>query len=108
MSVSQPWPRPTVVVMRSLPLGLSVVSLSCALDALELHQHFVRRPIEHFALFGQNQPARMAMKQLDADILLERTDLAADGGLREMEFVSRMRERAGLRRRMKYAQFVPV
>ena len=78
------------------------------LDAFQLHQHFMGGAIKNFALFGEDQAAGMAMKQLDADILLERAHLAADGRLGQMQLVGRMGERSRFRRRMENTQFVPV
>ena len=78
------------------------------LDAFQLHQNFMGGAIEDFALFGEDQAAGMAMEQLDADILLQRRDLAADGRLGKVQLVGRMGERSRFRRRMENAQFVPV
>ena len=67
-SVSQPAPRPTVVVTRSTPDGVSLASVSLVLIVLELHQHVMRGAEQHLALLGQHQAARMAVEQRHADI----------------------------------------
>ena len=64
--------------------------------------------IEQFALFGQDQAAGMAVEELDADILLQRGDLAADGRLGQVQLVGGMGKGPSFRSRMKNAQFVPV
>ncbi len=45
---------------------------------------------QQFALFGQNQPARMAVKQRGVQRFFQRADLAADGGLRQVQRVAGM------------------
>lgn len=78
------------------------------LDRFELQENVVCGAVKQFALFGQDQPASMAMKQLDADILLECADLTADGGLGQMQFVGCVRERSRFGSRVKNTQLVPV
>ena len=56
----------------------------------------------------ENESTRMAMEQLRVEILLKSPNLPADGGLAQMQALTRMGEAAGLRNRMKYAQFVPI
>ena len=89
---------------RRLVLGIHETGLRCG----ELGEDVVRRPIEHFALFGQNQAAGVAMKQRDADFLLESADLPAYRRLRQPELVAGMGEAAGVGDRVKDAQAVPV
>lgn len=78
------------------------------LDRFELKENVMRGAVQQFALFGQDQTAGMAMEQLDADILLQCADLAADGGLGQVQFVGRMRERSRFGSRVKNTQLVPV
>ncbi len=66
------------------------------------------RAIKQFALLGQDQPAGMPVEQLGADVLLQCTDLTADRGLGQMQFVGRMRERSGLGSCVKDTQLVPI
>ena len=78
------------------------------LDAFELHQHVVRGSVEHLALFRQHKAASMPVEQRHADLLLERAHLPRDGRLRQVQRIGGMRERAGLRRRVKHTKLVPV
>lgn len=48
------------------------------------------------AVFGQSQLARGPVQQRPTHLLLEPPDLMADGGLGQMESLSRAREAAGL------------
>ena len=50
----------------------------------------------------------MPMEQRRAEILFERADLTADGGLAETQRLPGMRERARLRRGLKNAQLIPI
>ena len=68
----------------------------------------MRCAIEQFTLFGEDEPAGMAVKQLDADILLKRRYLPADRGLGEVQLVGGMGKRACFRCSMEYPQLVPV
>src|SRR5215207_4740056 len=45
---------------------------------LKAHLDVARRAVEQIALFGQDEPARMSMKQGRAQLAFERADLAAD------------------------------
>ena len=74
----------------------------------ELHEHFMRGAIEHFALLGQDQAAGVPMKQRDRQFLLERADLARHGGLRQPELLAGMREAACLGGGVKYFELVPI
>src|SRR3954447_5140208 len=42
---------------------------------LELHEHFVRGAVQQLALLGEDQPARVAMKQWRRELLLQRAHL---------------------------------
>jgi len=52
----------------------------------------VRRAVEQLALFGEDQPARMAVKQRHRQFAFERRDLARDRRLRQTEPLAGMRE----------------
>lgn len=78
------------------------------LDRFELQQNVMGRAIEQLALFGQDEAARVAVEKLDANVLLESTDLSANGGLRQVQLVGRMRERARFGSRVKDTQLIPI
>ena len=66
-------------------LGLSQSAVSRQVSALE----------QELALLGEDQSARVAMKQRDRELLLERAHLARHGRLRQAELLARMGEAAG-------------
>ena len=68
----------------------------------------MRRPIEQFALLGQDQPARMTMEQRDIERLLEGADLARYSRLRKAELFAGMREAAGFCCGVEDLQLIPV
>ena len=78
------------------------------LDGLQFEQDVMGGAIQKFALFGKDEATGMAMEQLDADVLLQRRDLAADRGLRQMKLVGCMGEGPGLSGRVENTQLVPV
>ena len=47
----------------------------------KLHEYVVRGAIQQFALLGEDQPARVTVKQRDGELLLQRAHLARDGRL---------------------------
>ena len=49
-----------------------------AAHRVELEHHVAHRAEQHFALLGQNEPTRVAMKQRRAEVGFERPDLSAD------------------------------
>ena len=75
---------------------------------LQLHEHFVRGAIEQLALLGEDQPARMTMKQRRRKLLLQRAHLARHRRLRQPELLPRMGEAAGLGGGVENLQLVPV
>src|SRR6267378_811282 len=75
---------------------------------LQLHEHFMSGAVKHLALFGQDQPARVAVEEWSIQLLLQRADLTRYGRLREAELFTRMGEAASLRGGMKNLQLVPV
>ena len=79
-----------------------------AADRLQLEHDVLHRAEQQFALFGQDQAARVAVEQRRAEILFERADLAADRRLAEAERLAGMGERAGVGRRLENAQLVPI
>jgi hypothetical protein len=96
------------VVTRNLPDGPFAGFGQLVSDRLELHQHFVGGLVEDLTLFRQDQATGMAVKQLGADVHLQRGDLPRDGRLRQMQLLGGMGEGAGFRGSMKNAQFVPI
>ena len=75
---------------------------------LELHEDFVRRAVQQFALFGEDQSARMAVKQRHRQFAFERRNLARHRRLRQAELLAGMGEPAGLGRGVEDLQLVPV
>ena len=76
--------------------------------SVELDQHLVGGAEQFLALLGEDQAAGVAVEKGNAEILFERADLPAHRRLAHGEALAGMGERAGLRRRVEYAQFVPV
>ena len=75
---------------------------------LQLHEHFMRRAVEQLALFGEDQPARMAVEQRDRQLAFQRRDLARHRRLRQAEPLAGMGEAAGFRGGVEHLQLVPV
>ena len=76
--------------------------------ALQPHQHLLHRAKKHFALLGQQKPARMTMKQRSLEVIFQRRDLAADRRLAQVQRLTGMGEGPGGGRGVKNAQLVPV
>src|SRR6266487_5034973 len=74
----------------------------------EFHEHIVRGVMEQLALLGQNEPARMAVEQRDAQLLLEGRHLSRYRRLREAELLAGMREAARLGGGVENLEFVPI
>ena len=74
----------------------------------ELHEHVVRGAVEQLALLGQDQAARVAVKQRDRKLLLQRADLPRHRRLRQAELLAGMGEAAGFGRGVKNLELVPV
>ena len=87
--------------------ALAAVGELCA-RGFELHEHVVRGAVEQLALLGEDEPARMAVEERDAKLLLERRHLPRNGRLRQAQHLARMREAAGFGGRVKHFQLVPV
>ena len=68
---------------------------------IEALGHVLGRVKQQFALLGQDQTARMAVKQGRVQPFLQRADLAADGRLRQMQRIARMRQAARIGHGMK-------
>ena len=79
-----------------------------AAHRVELEHDVVHRAEQHFALFGQDEAAGVAMEERRAEVGFERADLAADRGLAETQRLAGVGERAGVGGRLKDAQLVPV
>ena len=74
----------------------------------ELHEHIVRGAIEQLALLGEDQAARVAVKQRDRKLLLERAHLPRHRRLRQAKLLARVGEASGFRRGVKHLELVPV
>src|SRR5262249_24425488 len=74
----------------------------------ELHEHVVRGVMKELTLFGQNEPARMTVKQRHAELLFERRHLPRHRRLRQAELLAGMREAAGLGSGVENLELVPV
>src|SRR5205085_931553 len=86
---------------------LAAVGVLCP-RGLELHEHLVGGVVKEFALLGQDQPARVAVKERDAQLLFERRDLPRYRRLRQPKLFARMREAAGLGGGVENLELVPV
>ena len=75
---------------------------------LQLHEDIMRGAEQQVTLFGQDQPARMAMKQRYREFLLQRADLPRYGRLRQPELFAGMREAPRFCRGVKHFQLVPI
>ena len=85
---------------------------------MDILERFLRRrqPAQHIrdggekqlAFVGQGQAAGMALEERRGNLLLQRTDLAADGRLRQAQRLAGMGEAAGARHRVEDAKFVPI
>ena len=63
---------------------------------------------QQFALFGENQSARVAVKKRGIQAFLQRPDLSAHGRLTEMQRLARVRQAARIGHRVKYSELVPI
>ena len=86
---------------------LAAVDESAA-HGVEFEHDVVHGAEQHFALFGQNEAARVAMKQRRAKVSLERSDLPAYRRLAETQRLARVGERPSVGGRLKDAQLIPV
>ena len=106
--MSQPVPKACVVVTLSSPLGLPLEFGEQDLRRCKLAQHILRGPVEQLALLGQDEAARMPVKQGNVQIPFERADVAAHRGLADAQRLARVRETPRFGGSMEYPQFVPV
>ncbi len=74
------------------PGDLGVQLLRRPFDTLGRAQHLVRVSEQLPAGFGQHHPGRGAFEQSNVQFLLQRLDVAADGGLAQMETLGRTRQ----------------
>ena len=79
-----------------------------AAHRVELEDDVPHRAEQHFALFGEDQAARVAMEQRRAEVGFERADLPADRRLAQAQRFAGVGERAGVGGRLENAQLVPV
>ena len=77
-------------------------------DHRHLGEEFIGGIIQQLAFLGQDQAARMAVEQGDADAFLKRADLARDGRLAQVQGFARVGETACFGNRVEDSQFVPV
>ena len=66
----------------------------------ELGEDLAHRAVQRLALFGEDQAARMAVKERHLQGFLERGNLTGDGGLAEVQGITRVGEAARLRHRV--------
>ena len=71
-------------------------------------RHFAGELAQRHAWAGEQQAARVALKQRHAHAVFQRGDLAADGGLADPELFGRRREASGLGGVVEGFKFVPV
>src|SRR5262249_36529000 len=74
----------------------------------ELHEDFVCRAVQQFALLGQNQPAGMAVEKADREPLLQPPPLTRHRRLGETKLLPCVCEAAGLGSGVKHLELVPV
>ena len=74
----------------------------------ELHEHVVGGTVQHLALLGQDQPARVAVKQRDVELLFERGHLPRHRRLRKPKLLARMGEAAGFGGGMEHLELIPI
>ena len=74
----------------------------------ELHEHVMGGAEQQVALLGQDQSARMAVKQRDRELLLQRAHLTRHRRLGEPELFAGMGEAARFGCGMKYFELIPI
>ena len=79
-----------------------------SLGRLQLVDDVRDRAVQKLALLGEHQAARVAVKEYDPQVALERRDLTAHGRLAHVQGIARMREAACLSRRVKNPKLVPI
>ena len=79
-----------------------------AAHRIELQHHVLDGAEQEFALFGQDQPAGVTVEERRFELGLEGADLAADGGLAEVEDLTRMGEGSGIGGRLENPQLIPI
>src|SRR5262249_56078505 len=91
-----------------LPVGPLAAVGQLGARRFELHEHVVGGVMEELTLLGQNEPARMTVKQRHAELLFERRHLPRHRRLRQAELLAGMREAAGLGGGVENLELVPV
>ena len=71
-------------------------------------RHFARELAQRHAWAGEQETACVPLEQRYAHIVLQRSDLTADGGLTDAEFFGGGSQAAGLRRKVESLELVPV
>ena len=87
--------------------SLATVGELCACR-FELHEHVVRGVMKKLALLRENEPAGMAVKQRDAELLLQCRDLARHRRLRQAKLLAGMGEAAGFGGGVENLELVPI
>ena len=95
-------------LLGGMALGLVLAFGQLGFGHRQLGEDLMRRPIEQLTLFGQDEAARMAVKQRDIEAFFQRADLPRHGRLAQIQRFSRMREAAGLGHGMEDTQFIPI
>ena len=75
---------------------------------LEPAVHRRGRLEQKLPLFGENQPPRVAVEQRRAEAFLQRANLPADRGLRQVERLAGMGQTARIGDHVKYPELVPI
>jgi hypothetical protein len=75
---------------------------------LQLHEHVMRGAEQQVALFGEDQPARVAVEQRHREFLLQRADLPRYCRLRKPELLAGVGKASRLCSRVKDFQLVPI
>ena len=101
-------PSPIGAVTLRSPDGLVVVSVSSVSAVESLLMISLAVPIQHLALLGQHEPARVAVEERDLQLLLQGRDLPAHRRLAHAQRLTGMGEAAGLGGGMEDAELVPV
>src|SRR6478736_10425659 len=75
---------------------------------LQALRHLACRAPEQFALLGENEPARMAVKQRCTQLTLKRANLPTNGGLTQTKYVASLGKAAGFCDGIKNPDAVPI
>ncbi len=79
-----------------------------AADGIELEDYITHGAEQHFSLLGENEAARMTMKQWRAQVSFQSSNLTAYRRLAKAQGLARMRKRPSVSGRLKDAQLIPI